>query len=161
MAEITVEKTLDAARAVIEAAGFCFLVTSGGSGQLHARLMQPFGPEADFTIWFGAHPESRKVREIRENAAALLAYSHAEAGAYVTLHGRAEILADLDLRKTHWRESFFDFWPEGPEGEGYVVIRFHPTQMEVMHIEGGIAPDPFGLAPVALVWEGERWRISE
>lgn len=161
MTTITVEKSLNAARSVIEAAGFCFLITTSASGRMSARLMQPFGPEVDFTIWFGAHPDSRKVREIQQNADVLLAYSHAEAGAYLTLHGHAEVFEDVNLRKKYWRESFAAFWPEGPEAERYIVIRFQPRRMELMHIEGGVAPDPFGLAPVVLVKEGEAWSISD
>ena len=53
-----------AAREIIAAARFCALVTVDDSGQPHARGMDPFEPDEDFTIWMGTNRHTRKVREI-------------------------------------------------------------------------------------------------
>ena len=47
------EYLLEVAKATIRATAYCFLITLGDTGQAHARLMQPFAPEEDLTIWFG------------------------------------------------------------------------------------------------------------
>lgn len=162
MDEKTVDELLGVARETIDAAGFGFLTTLGPDGQPHTRLMQPFAPEADWAIWMGASPVSRKVAELTADHRAMLAYGHGEAGAYLALMGTAVVRQDLSLRQKYWRDSFRDFWPEGPAGDDYVVIRFDPEQMELMHIAREVAPDPFGLIPARLQRENGVWqRVME
>jgi general stress protein 26 len=160
MTEISIEHALDVTRATIEAAEFCFLITLSESGPPSARVMQPFGPEDDFVIWFGASLESRKVREIERDPRATVGYEYGEEGAYVTLLGTAEIVGDLETRRRCWRESFEAFWSQGPDSDEYVAIRFVPQRIEIMNIERGVAPEPFGLEPLVLTRSGERWVIG-
>lgn len=160
MTEISIERALDVTRATIEAAEFCFLITLGESGPPDARVMQPFGPEEDLIIWFGASVDSRKVREIERDPRATVGYEYGEEGAYVTLLGTAEIVGDLETRRRCWRESFEAFWPQGPDSDDYVVIRFTPQRIEVMNIERGVAPEPFGLVPLVLVHSEKGWTLE-
>jgi general stress protein 26 len=155
------ERLLEVARAVMHEAGFCFLITIGGEGHPHARVMQPFEPEEDLIVWFGASPNSRKVREIRADPRVTLGYSQEEEGAYVTLLGQASVVSDIEERRRRWRESFRAFWPEGAESENYTLLRFVPERIELMHIEKSIAPPPFGLRPAVLTWGQEGWSLEE
>ncbi len=157
MSTMRAEEILDIAKATIEAAKYCHLITLSGSGHAHSRVMQAFGPEEDLTFWFGASPRSRKVREMRANCCATLAFLHAPEAAYVSVHGEATIEEDLELREKYWRELFWQFWPDGPAGDDYVVIRFVPSRIEVMNVQKGVAPDPFGLRPAALERRGDFW----
>jgi general stress protein 26 len=153
-----VDEWLQAARDLIVAAEFGFLTTLGPDGEAHTRLMQPFGPEEDWTIWMGASPVSRKVAEITADPRATLAYGHGAEGAYLVLMGTAVTKQDLALRQKYWRESFRAFWPDGPAGDDYVLIRFDPAQMELMYIARDVAPDPFGLIPARLEREDGVWQ---
>ncbi len=159
MSELTTERVLQAARELIGSTPFCFLITLGESGRANARLMQPFPLEEDWSIWFGASPESRKVEEILEDGRTTVAYQDGEQGAYVVLLGTASIKDDGELRQRYWRESFLDYWPDGP-GEDYVLIRFEPSQIEVMNIAEEMAPEPFGLQPAILVKKEEGWTLA-
>jgi general stress protein 26 len=154
----TPEHLLEVARQTMEAAEFCFLITLDESGQSSARLMQPFGPEKDMTVWFGASPESRKVAEILEDDRVTLAYSYGPEAAYVTLIGTAQIESDAASRQRHWRDSFHEFWPAGPGDSSYIVIKFVPARIELMNIERQVAPEPFGLRPATLVRIGDEWQ---
>ncbi len=160
MSNLSVEQILEVTRRTIETAEFCFLVTLGRSAPPTARLMQPFSPEKDFTVWMGVHQDSRKVHEIEENPEATLAYDHAADGAYVALMGRAELVTDLDKRRHYWTESFAQFWPGGPESESYALIRFVPSRIEVMNMAQEVAPPPFGLRPVILVRREGAWHAE-
>ena len=113
---LTSERLLEITLATLKAAEFCFLITLGESGQPQTRLMQPFAPEPDLTIWFGTSPTSRKVQDIQRDPRITLAYEHAQDGAYLTLFGTASIEDDLSLRKQFWREAFSTFWPTRARG---------------------------------------------
>ena len=70
---MTAADWIEVARITIEPKDYCFLITQSESGRANARLMQPFKPEEDLTIWFGSSPRSRKVREIAAKRGMLLA----------------------------------------------------------------------------------------
>jgi general stress protein 26 len=157
--EMTPERLLETARSVIALAECCFLVTLGESGHPNARFMQPFEPDEEFRIRFGAGAGARKVSEIRRDPRATAAYGYAPGGAYVTLIGTARVDDDPARRRKYWRESFRDYWPDGPEGSDYLLIEFVPARLEIMDIRRSVAPDPFGLKPAVLVRGEEGWRI--
>jgi general stress protein 26 len=161
MVETTIAHVLAVVKDIIHAAEFSFLLTRGKGGEANARLMQPFPPEQDLTIWMGASPRSRKVREIERYWRVSLAYARAEVGAYVTLLGTATVVTDLDQRRHYWREAFRPFWPQGPEDNDYALIRFEPERIEVMHLEREVAPEPFGLRPAVLVRQADTWVVEE
>ena len=156
---MTARDWLEVARATMEGVEYCFLITASESGEANARLMQPFRPDEDLTIWFGASPRSRKVREIRANERATVAYEHPEEGAYVTLVGRATLERKEELRRKYWRRRWERYWPAGPEGEDYVLIRFVPERVELMSEAREVAPDPI-LKPAVLVREGKEWVVA-
>ncbi|HEY5864239.1 MAG TPA: pyridoxamine 5'-phosphate oxidase family protein [Candidatus Tectomicrobia bacterium] len=158
---MTPEQVLDLAHATLHAAQFCFLITRDEVGQSTARLMQPFAPEPDLTLWLGTSPHSRKVREIQRDARVTLGFAHIPDGAYVTLSGSAMLEADVVQRQRYWRETFAAFWPAGPTDDDYSLIKFVPTRIEIMHIAREVAPAPFGLRPVILHRTGSAWVIDE
>lgn len=160
MTELTVERILSVARASMLAAQNCFLITVTAEGRPAARMMLPFEAEQDLTIWLAASPASRKVAEIRADKRVALAYGHDEEGAYVVLAGTATVHDDLELRKRYWRRRFISYWPDGPEGDDYVLIRVIPTRLEMMNATQGITPDPYCLRAAVLIRQGDEWRME-
>jgi general stress protein 26 len=154
-----IQSYLQSARAIMEGAEFCFLITHSRQGEMHARLMQPFAPEDDLEVWFGASPVSRKVKEIQANQLVTLTYHYPAENAYLVIQGRAELQDDLALRRRYWRESWNQFWPAGPEGDDFILILVRPYQIDIMNLEEGIAPEPYGLRPLILTKELERWVV--
>ncbi len=150
---------LEIARGIIAAAEYCFLITVGDSERAHARLMQPFEPKEDLTIWFGANPRSRKVREIGHNNQVAVSYQNPEEHAYVTLLGHAQMESDIKTRRKYWRKEWARFWPGGPESNDYVLIKFVPARIELMNISRNVAPDARS-QPAVLVRQGESWVAS-
>ena len=45
----------------------CALITLDSEGRPRVRVMDPFIPENDFTVWFGTNPKTRKVEQIKNN----------------------------------------------------------------------------------------------
>lgn len=144
----------------MEASEYCFLVTSGAAGA-DVRLMQPFTPDEHLTVRFGTSPRSRKAREIQADDRVVLAYADATEIAYVVLKGRAALESDPAQRRSYWREEWRAFYPEGPEGDDYVLIRFVPDRIELMNLTREVAPPPYGLRPAVVARAGETWRLAE
>lgn len=161
MKQITAERVLEAARASIKIAGYCFLITLSESGEAHARLVEPFEPEQDWTIWFGTGSDTRKVGEIQKDSRVSVAVHDAKATAYVTLIGSAQVERDIDMKRKYWRDEWTAFTPGGPEGDDYVLIKFIPSRIELMNFARGILPKPYGLRPAILVRSGDSWVVEE
>jgi general stress protein 26 len=157
MPPMTAQFLLETAKSSMRTAEYCFLITLGKSGEANARLVQPFEPEADMTIWIGTWSKSRKVREIRQNNQVTLAFHDKDDTAYVTLLGSAHIESDINKKRTYWREEWVAFTPHGPEGEDYIVIKFIPTRIELMSFGSGVLPQPYGLKPAVLVRSEDSW----
>jgi general stress protein 26 len=157
----TPEEMLRAAREVMEAAPYCFLITVDGAGQPQARLMQQFPPEADLrAVWMGTHPASRKAAQIRANPRAALACSHAAGPGYVTLTGRARLEDDPALRRKYWRPDWDAHFPGGPGGPGYILIEFTPERLELVSGAHKTGVTPASPRPPALVRRGGAWAAA-
>lgn len=157
---LTPAYVLEIAEAVMKGAYYCFLATLDESGRINARLMQPFAPEPDLTIWFGTSPKSRKIHDIQQRPRVTVAFQEAVEPAYVALSGSAQIVDDINLRQTYWREEWRNFFPDGPSGDDYVLIKFIPSQIEVLHFARQVTPEPFGLQPAVLVRFAEAWVLA-
>jgi general stress protein 26 len=157
----TPEAMLKAAREVMTAAEYCFLVTVDDSGQPQARLMQQFPPTPDFTIWMGTNPRSRKVAQIRARPRTAVACSDTKGPAYLTLTGRARIVDDPAERLKHWRADWDIHYPGGPGGPNFVLIEFVPERLELISAAHQIGIAPASLRPPALVRRGKQWVAAE
>ena len=89
----------------------CALITLDEKGKPHARTMDPFAPEGDFTIWMATNPHSRKVAEIKMNPQVALYYADKDDQGYVTLNGAAQLVNDQREKDRRWRDAWKDFYP--------------------------------------------------
>jgi general stress protein 26 len=112
--------------------------------------VDPFVPEADFTIWIATNPLTRKVVEIRRDPRVTLLYFNAAAGAYVTVLGAAMLVADSAEKIRHWKEEWAAYYKDGPRGDGYLLIRVRPTRLEVVSPSHGLVNDPKTWRPILL-----------
>ncbi|MDQ7842612.1 MAG: pyridoxamine 5'-phosphate oxidase family protein [Armatimonadota bacterium] len=161
MNTLTVEQVLRTAAGILRAAEYAFLVTLGATREIHARLMQHFKPEDDLTLWFGASRGSRKVREVMFAPRVVVACHDPGRSGYAALTGVIEVVEDAELRRRYWRDDWAAFWPAGPLGSDYVLLKFTCERVEVMHLEEGVAPEPRGLRPAVAVRRGEAWHLEE
>lgn len=151
------EAVLEAARAAIASARYAFLITVDGDGQPQARLMEAFPPTADFIVWMGTRPDSRKVAQIRAHPRATLAYYDPAGPNYVSLLGAARIVDDPAVRRKWWREDWERHFPGGPEGKNFTLIEFRARRIELVSVTRGIASAPGTPGPAILDRRGSRW----
>ncbi len=87
-------KLIVAAREIMAAASTCALITLDEKDLPMVRVMDPFLPESDFTVWFGTNPKSRKVNQIKNNPKVTLYYLDSDGSGYVVIHGIAQLIDD-------------------------------------------------------------------
>lgn len=129
-----------AASEIMAAAGTCALITLDENNLPMVRAMDPFPPEADFTVWFGTNPKSGKVNQIKNNPTVTLYYLDGDASGYVVIHGKAQVVDEQNEKETHWKVEWEDFYPNKPED--YLLIKVTPEWMEVLSPSRGIDGDP-------------------
>ena len=161
MRPITAELILETAKSSMRSAEYCMLITLSEGGEANARLVQPFEPEPDMTIWVGTWSKSRKVREVRRDSRVTLAFYDKESTAYVTLLGLGQIENDLNKKRKYWREEWIGFIPQGPDGDDYVLVKFIPFRIELMSFGRGVLPQPYGLKPAVVVRSEDSWVVVD
>jgi general stress protein 26 len=135
---------------------YCLLATAS-SGDIDARVLQPFPPGPDLEVWLGTSPRTRKVAQLRADPRATLVYQDDSKSACVVLVGRVELVEDLAERRRRFMPTWWAFYPGGPEGEDYVLLRFTPQRIEVWDASRRITPEPFGLRSARLVHRDGVW----
>lgn len=146
----TRSRILDAARTLIAETDWCTLVTIGPDGHPRARVMDPFEPEDDMTVWLATNARSRKVDEIHGDPRVTLHWSDPGGGGYVTLLAHAEIVTDPAERAARWKESWTTFYSDRNRGEDYVLIRVVPFRLEIVSYGAGLVGNPDTWQPVGI-----------
>jgi len=161
-ADLSLEHALGVIRAMLRRTKYCFLITNSSGSWPSARLVQPIVDEADeFVLYFGTDPELRKVREIEADPHVTVAVEDERENANLVLYGTASLERDLDTRCRRWIGSWRMFFPGGPRGDGYVVIRFEARRVELMNFSRNVVAEPFGLRPLALVHGVGGWALAD
>ena len=132
-------KLMNAAKEIMVSAGNCALITLDSEGRSRVRVMDPFLPESDFTVWFGTNPKSRKVDQIKKDPRVTLYYFDPKVSGYVMIYGNAELIDDPEEKEKQWKDEWDLFYPN--KISGYLLIKVTPGWMEVISESHGILGD--------------------
>jgi general stress protein 26 len=141
---------LAVARRVIQKARYATLVTVGEDGHPQARIVDPFPPEADMTVWLATNPNTRKVAQMARDGRVTLLWFDPAGPSYVTLLGRAEPVRDPVERGKRWKEGWAPFYKDGNRGDDYLLFKVTPLRLEVVSERDGILNDPQTWRPAIL-----------
>ena len=133
------QKILTTSRKIIEDCYYGSLVTIDQKGQPRARVMEPFAPENDFTIWLATNPKSRKVNQIKNNPNATLHYFDKTQMSYVSLMGKAVLVNDSKIKSQKWKKGWGKFYKN--KEEAYLLIKFVPETIELISFPNGYNGD--------------------
>ena len=139
-----------AARTVIARARYATFATLDDRGAPQARIVDPFAPEDELTIWVATNSRSRKVGQIARDGRVTLTYFDRGVEHYTTIVGTATIVRDLAARAAHWKEEWKAFYEDGYRGDDYLLIRIDPIQLEVVAPGLGMINDPVTWRPVTV-----------
>ena len=139
-AQISRDSLLTAARMVIDSTPYCSVITMDERGLPRVRVMDPFPPEPDMTIWLGTKRDSRKVADIRRNPTIALCYLMPNGMGYVSVYGKAELVDDPAAKEKWWKPEWAMFYPD--KDKDYLPIKVTPVKIEVVNYALGVAGDP-------------------
>jgi general stress protein 26 len=141
-----------AARQVIEAARYATLATIDDlGGYPNTRIVDPFPPEHDFTIWIGTNAATRKVQQIGRNPRVSLVYFDAPRQHYVSIIGAATVVRDPAERARRFKPEWNAFYKNGSAGDDYVLLRVDPLKLEIVAESLGMKSDPVTWRPVSIM----------
>jgi general stress protein 26 len=143
-------QVLAAAKEIMQSARYCTLITIGPDGQPQARIVDPFAPDSDLTIWIATNPLTRKVQEIRRNSRVTLQYFNSATSEYVTVLGTASVDTDSLQRAVHWKAEWTGLYKDQNRGDDYLLLRVRPSRLEVVSMRRGIRNDPTTWRPVSI-----------
>ncbi len=147
-------KIIEAARSIMTRVRYAAFITNGTDGFPQARIVDPFAPDSQMTVWVATNPLTRKVEQIRRNPKVTLFYWDPNGVSYVTLIGVAELVTDPELKARHWKEDWVNFYKDRWRGDDYVLIRIRPVRLEVVSYEFGILNAPKNWRPPAIQFQG-------
>ena len=146
----TRDQIVSATKSIIGHARYATMVTIDATGHPQARVVDPFSPENDLTIWIATHARSRKVGEIAADGRVTLLYFDASSQSYVTVIGQAVLERDERERAARWKEEWAGFYKNRNRGDDYLLIRVTPSRLEVVSPSRGLNNDPETWRPVIL-----------
>ena len=139
-----------AAKEIMLATRYCTLVTIGTDGQPQARIVDPFPPDSDLTIWIATNPLTRKVQEIHGDPRVTLLYFNATTFEYVTVLGTAVADTGSLAKAGHWKAAWASLYKDQNRGDDYLLLRMRPSRLEVVSVRRGIGNDPKTWRPVSV-----------
>jgi general stress protein 26 len=145
------DAVLKTAREVIAAARYATLATIDDlGGYPYSRVVDPFDPEADFTIWIGTNASTRKVQQIERNPRVSLLYFDAPKQHYVSITGSAVVVRDPAEKARRFKPEWQAFYKNGSSGEDYVLLKVSPLRLEIVAESLGMKNDPATWQPVTI-----------
>jgi general stress protein 26 len=147
-AQPTRAQIIAAAMIIMQEARYCTLVTLGGDGHPQARVVDPFPPDSDLTIWMATNPVTRKVQEIRRDPRVTLLCFNPAKFEYVTVIGTAMLDTDPAHKAAHWKAAWSGMYKDENRGEDYLLLRVTPSRLEVVSGRNGLRNDPKTGRPV-------------
>jgi len=142
-------KLINIAKEIMVSAKTCALITLDKESRPRVRVMDPFIPESDLTVWFGTNPKSRKVNQIKKNPKVTLYYVDSDGSGYVMIHGIAQIVNDPIEKENRWKDAWKAFYPNKPKD--YLLIRVSPEWMEIISYAHGVVGDPISWEPPKVI----------
>ena len=106
------------------------LTTTQADGSLVSRPVGTQQVEFDGDLWFATAADSEKVAEIRANPQVNVAYASAGKNTYVSVCGKASIVADRAKIEALWSPPMKIFFPEGKDDPNLRLIRVRAESAE-------------------------------
>jgi general stress protein 26 len=128
--EISRDSLIKAAHMIIDSARCRVLVSVDEEGRPHAREMDPFAPDKNMIIWFATNPNTRKVKQIKNNPEVAVFFYDTKTMSYVSINGKAELVNDPAEKEKHWKSYWKQYYPD--RDKDMILIKVVPYRMELI-----------------------------
>ncbi len=145
-------KLVTVAKQIMKKVRYCALITVDSLGIPQARIVDAFPPDSQLVVWIATNPRTRKVAQIQKNPEVTLFYWDPQGVSYVTLIGKATLVADPQQKARFWKEDWKNFYSDRWSGDDYLLIRIIPLRVEVVSYEFGILNRPQDWLPPFVVF---------
>lgn len=116
-------KTLKDISAHMRGLDLCLLTTVSDHGRLASRPMSNNGEvEYDGTSRFFTWADSRMVRDIERSKHVQLGFRAEKGFLFVAVQGEARVLSDRRVMREHWHEELRQWFEDGLDTEGLVML---------------------------------------
>ena len=107
----------------------CMMVTETARGTLNSR---PMSNNKDVTYkgdsYYFTYDGSQKVKELEANPNVNLNYE-GEKGLFISISGKAKLIRRKNAFEEHWNDSLNQWFPEGIDTPGIVLIHVKGTRL--------------------------------
>jgi len=114
---------VDKLRHIIKDIKVAMLTTIRGEGQFSSRPMAVTGNEFDGDVYFLTRASSRKVAEIDRDSRVSVSFADPKHERYVSMVGRANLVADRNMVRSLWDPTFKAWFPVGAEDPELAAVR--------------------------------------
>jgi general stress protein 26 len=154
-------RLIEGAENVITSAQHCWLMTISQRGRVNARPMGRVVPspgQTDWTLCFLSDARSKKVLDIRSAMDVRLTFDR-EDDAFVSLAGRAKIVADAATVERRWQADYDRIFPTDADKTNAVFIDIQADELRLWI--RGLTPEPFGVRSMMLRrLHGGDWHLD-
>ena len=141
---MTEQEALDRARVMMGNGSATFMMaTVDGDGKPRMRWMGAIAqdPDDENTYYMASQSTARKVAQLTGNPATQLVFGEQDFSCIATVNGKSEMTQDMAIKRMVWdalpgAAQYFD----GPESEGFGVIKFTAESIEVLCLSEGREP---------------------
>jgi general stress protein 26 len=88
------------------------------------------GEDNDFVLYMSTGMQSPKIARIRANPKACVYFCDPNQILGLMLGGEIEIITDQKLKNQIWQKGWTMYYPSGPEGPEYGVIKLVPSMVK-------------------------------
>ncbi len=122
---------------LVEDINVCLFQT--GTGDISGTDYRPMatkGVDEEGTIWFFSPRHSEKNRDITENPAVKLIYSHPGKSSFLIVRGMAEIIYDRDKIEELWNSLDKTWFKAGKDDPAISIIKVRPVDAHYWDTRG-------------------------
>ena len=110
--------------------GIAMLITVNAAKELKARPITTADIDTDGNMWFFTDEFSDKAEEISLNNEVMINYAAPALKKYISIHGNASLINDVDQIKELWSPAFKVWFPEGETDDSVILLKVTPLHIE-------------------------------
>lgn len=113
----------------------CFMVTRDGEGLCSRPMSNNSEVDWDGANWFFSNGDTRKIRQLEADPTTQLDFSGDDQ--WISLRGKSTLHRDdKDLFEQHWSQDIEEWFPQGVDTKGLVLIEVRPHEAELFGAAG-------------------------